>query len=45
MDEACEQALEVAKSIEAHQLEYDEHGFDILREKIAEGIEHGINWK
>lgn len=43
--EATEMALEVAKSVEADGLEYDEHGFDELDDVIEKGVARGVNWE
>jgi hypothetical protein len=43
-EEATENALEVAGSIEAHNLVYDKHGFEPLWERIDTGKKRGIPW-
>ena len=43
-EEAADQALEVAHAIEAHELEYDEHAFEVLWDRIEQGRERGIPW-
>lgn len=45
LDEAIEQACEVADSIEGHQLEFEKASFDDLKETIEKGIKHGISWE
>lgn len=44
MDEAIAQARDVAESIEAEGLEYEEASFDVLKERIEQGVTHGIAW-
>ena len=45
MDEACAQAIEVAKSIQAEGLEFSEdEGFDAIKKSIEQGIKCGVNW-
>lgn len=44
MEEACQQAKEVAEALEAHELDYEERAFEGLSEKIEQGIQHGVNW-
>lgn len=44
MEAATEQAIEVAKSLSAYQLTYDESGFTVARERIAKAKDFGIDW-
>lgn len=45
LDEAIEQATEVAKSIEGHQITFEESGFDEVRKSIEQGTQHGVYWE
>lgn len=44
VDEACEMATEVAKSLKGYMLEVPEEGFDIARETIEKGEKSGIEF-
>lgn len=44
MKDACEQAKEIAESLDAHELTYDPAAFDRLEETIEKGEKEGIRW-
>jgi hypothetical protein len=43
-EDACEHALEVAKSLRGYQLDFQEDAFDHVQDQIEKGLTHGIDW-
>jgi len=45
LKEACEQACEVAETIQAEGFDVDKHAFEELEKKIEKGVKHGVDWE